>query len=100
MTVPSLFDHARTTDPDTCRDAVPADVGPECARVLQVIRDYGGATRGQVASHLGADPSCVSRRITDLRQAGLVADSGERARGLAGRRQIVWVPAVATERVT
>jgi len=100
VTHPTLFDHVRTGDPDTSRDAVPDDVGPECARVLRVIRDYRGATRSQVASQLGADPSCVSRRITDLRQAGLVKDSGERSPGKRRKPQIVWVPAGETERAS
>lgn len=85
----------RRSDPQTSRDAAasltPEALGREQGRVLRAISMHAGeAIRDQVAMYLSADRSCVSRRITDLRDLGLVEDSGRTRPGPSGRQQTVW----------
>jgi len=85
----------RHADPVTSRAAAesltPEALGKEQGRVLRAISMHAGeANRDQVASYLSADRSCVSRRITDLRDSGLVEDTGRTRPGPTGRQQTVW----------
>jgi len=85
----------RATGPATSRQAAeslsPEALGREQGRVLKAIwMLQGEAIRDQVATHLSADRSCVSRRITDLRDGGLVVDTGRTRPGPSGRQQIIW----------
>lgn len=65
----------------------------ELGDVHSVIRRAGdrGATCADVLRARGGDRANTSRRIADLREAGLVVASGEKRPGPSGRRQIVWV---------
>lgn len=102
----SLFDaieHVRATDPDTSRDAalsIRECVGDQCRLVLTSLleaerRSGRGATAHEIVMRLaytGRAPqqSVVARRLTDLRNAGLIEDTGERRPGGSGRNLIVW----------
>lgn len=91
-----IFATARMSDPATSHAAAAsldaATLGRQKQRVLDAVRTFGGrATREQVAQHLGADRSCVSRRITDLVRDGHLEDSGDTAPGWSGRAQTVWM---------
>lgn len=63
------------------------------ARVLSVISDAGprGAIGDDVAEHLDLLVYQVRARISELRAAGLIADSGRRRDGVSGRSGVVWV---------
>lgn len=104
MNPPTLFDglHARPGDPETAKDAAEAIrpvLAPECARVLESLKHYAhGATAWQIVRDLAdfgvhRDQNVVARRLTDLRDAGLVVDSGVRRPGRSGRSLIVWTVA-------
>lgn len=94
----------RQRDPHTSVAAAhsldPATMHVELRRVMAVIEVAGehGATAGEVTAALQAQGvdrqrGCVARRVTDLRQGGLVRDSG-RVRRLprrGARDEIVWV---------
>lgn len=103
MTAPTLFDdqlRVRHVDPVTSASAAesirPA-LGAECARVLEAIRERGTATQWEIRQHLASqgverDGNCIARRCTDLRDAGLIAETGECRPGRSGRQQTVWGP--------
>jgi hypothetical protein len=99
--------HVRATDPDTSRDAalaIEARLNPQCARVYRAITEIDSRNGGQGAtSHdivlrlaYGSEPvpdqNVIARRCTDLRDAGLVSDLGDRRMGGRGQPLIVWMP--------
>lgn len=102
MNAPTLFDglHVRADDPDTSRaaaDSIRPVLGLECQRVLDVVKldSWGGATAWEVVRNLALhgierDQNVVARRLSDLRDAGLVVDSGLRRPGRSSRLLIVW----------
>lgn len=90
----SLFDAppttgtARKADRQTSRDAAKAkDPGPDQMRCLDALRINGGVgsidTVCQHFARIGVwrDRGPLSRRLTDLADAGLIVDSGEVERG-------------------
>lgn len=97
----TLFElgHSRPTDPQTSKDAavsmLPA-AKRECALVLETVRARNGqATAWEVRCDLATrgyerDQNCIARRLTDLRDEGLIEDSGQRRTGRSNRLQIVW----------
>jgi hypothetical protein len=94
-----LFAHparVRSSDPDTSQEAAdsldPRALGARCQELFHLIDHYGGLTTHQLVAITGYDRGNTARRITDLRQAGWIVDSGRRALGPTGRRSIVWVP--------
>ena len=103
MTAETLFDdqlRVRASDPDTSRaaaESIKPVLGAECSRVLAAVESRGsmGATAYEALLVLERDgrrrqQSVVSRRLTDLRDAGLLRDSGCRRPGMTGRWLIVW----------
>jgi hypothetical protein len=72
----------------------PVRLGGQLADVLDVLRRAGcsGATRDEIYSELAwrGDRSVLSRRFTDLVQAGLALDIGRTRPGASGRQQVVW----------
>jgi hypothetical protein len=99
----TLFDPAnaaRTSDPPTSHAAArqldPSKVEASCNRYLRVIAaaKERGATRDDVADAVdarGAEDRALSRRLTDLHQAGLIEASGRTRPSHSQREQIVWV---------
>lgn len=94
--------HARGDDPDTAKQAAEAIrpvLGNECKLVLGAVRERGGsATAYEVVlvlrmAGIERQQNCVARRLRDLADAGLVADSGARRHGSSGRELIVWAMA-------
>ena len=87
---------SRRNAPDTSRQAADA-VAPFAssirARVLAVISDSGpsGSIGDDVAEHLDLLVYQVRARISELRAAGLIADSERRRIGVSGRSGVVWV---------
>jgi hypothetical protein len=97
---PSLFDTspaARVTDPPTSWAAdheVRSDtvkLGRQLTDALRVIAQAGehGTTTFAVAAELSRESGRTARRITDLKQAGLVEETGEEIRVETGRLQRV-----------
>jgi hypothetical protein len=86
----------RNTDPDTSQDAAESlgerALGARCQELFALIEHYGGLTTHQLVNLTGYDRGNTARRITDLRQAGWIRDSGDRLTGPTGRHSIVWVP--------
>jgi hypothetical protein len=97
----SLFDgHARASDPATSHEAAPDGVhlSRQCGLVLDAVETLHhwhsrGATAWEVVSYLndGTQQSVAARRLTDLRDLGLVVEGGSRP-GMTGRRLIAWYP--------
>lgn len=50
----------------------------------------GPATADEVAGYLGASVLAIRPRFTELAQAGLIVDTGERRRNDSGRMAKVW----------
>ena len=87
---------ARSTDPDTSHEAAEGSQGREDlgVTVLRALEETGpdGMTSDEVAMALGILDQpylCWWRRITDLIDNGMAADTGNRRPGLSGRRQRV-----------
>jgi hypothetical protein len=99
-----FFAHARDTDPDTSHkgaEDVRPRLGKQCARWLSVLRDYEdkrgeGATAWDLIRwqwngvDLMPQQNVVARRLTDLRDLGLIYDTGGRRKGGHGSQLIVW----------
>jgi len=71
------------------------------ARVLCAVREAelsGGLTADECADRLGETEFSVRPRLTELKIAGLVRDSGLRRRNRSGLKAIVWEPAPGPER--
>lgn len=92
---PTLFDAmARRGDPDTSRCAA-ADALPNAdthrARVLATLREHAaGLTDFELADLLGLQQTSAGKRRGELRDRGLVEDSGYRRPAPSGSLAIVW----------
>lgn len=62
-------------------------------RVYDVIASYGsdGMTTDEIEGYLNLAHQTVSPRVLELRQDGLLKDSGEKRKTISGRKAIVWV---------
>jgi hypothetical protein len=83
---------------DTSKEAADA-MQPHCGRLqadaLAAIREAGedGHTADEVVDRRGGNRWSIQPRISELRQMGLVVDSGRRRQNVTGKRAIVWVAA-------
>jgi len=61
--------------------------------VLLAIRERGalGLTSHELAVRLGLERASVQPRTSELREMGLIRDSGQRRRNPNGKRAIAWV---------
>lgn len=64
-------------------------LGNRCATVLQAILDLGPCTQKDVKNHLGWEINKVTGRFTNLKDLGIIRDSG-RKKMCEGREAIVW----------
>ena len=86
---------ARRSDPETSRLAAES-MAPaaeiHCQRILQYLRRIGtiNATKDEVGQAVGLDDVQAARRLSDLKDAGLVEDSGERRPSKSGHPCIAW----------
>lgn len=95
--LPILFPapSTRRTDPATSHQAA-ADTAPLADTnrqlALRLLRaNPGGLTDYELAALSGLQQNSVGKRRGELRDAGLVEDSGRRRPGPSGSRCIVWV---------
>jgi DNA-binding transcriptional ArsR family regulator len=86
---------ANATDSSQAAAAMIAEHAPALReRILLFIRERGeqGATNEEIADALGLRPNSETGRATELKDAGLIRDSGRRRRARSGVRVIIWVP--------
>jgi hypothetical protein len=86
----------RHTDPETSRAAATdaaANAHTHRNRVLVALRDAGadGLTDFELADRLGLQQTSAGKRRGELRDAGLVVDSGRKRPAPSGSAAIVWV---------
>jgi predicted ArsR family transcriptional regulator len=92
----SIFDSApaaRRTDPRTSHEAAASakDLQARHHRIiLACLRDHGPASKDRIASLTNLTGTQVARRTTELERAGLIRDTGDKARSTAGRAERVW----------
>ena len=97
-TQPSLFAHARRTDPQTSHDAASSvrRIRESQADVLTVIRKYGPISdEGMIHAYrvMGLpwqSESGLRTRRSELVALGVVGDSGERMRTASNRQTVLW----------
>lgn len=81
---------------DTSREAAEAiemSVGHLQRIALRAIRSAGsrGLTTNELASVVRIDRDSIQPRTSELRERGLIRDSGARRRNATGKNAIVWV---------
>ena len=88
--------NVRRTDPETSVDAAfdhPATRRGDQERVRAALRTAGaaGLTDYELAAVLERQQNSAGKRRGELRDAGLVCDSGRRRPAPSGSRAIVWI---------
>lgn len=111
MTEPHML--ARTSDPDTSHDAAAiAALSPSSREIkqaiLRLLRSEGPRTAFELRELYDRNafaegwppcqPNTINRRVSDLANAGLVADTGVRRPTPDRRPAIVWRALTTTER--
>ncbi len=85
--------HARVDDPGTSHtgaQSVKRRAQYIAARVLRSLKVHGPANFSALADRLHLEPSQVWRRLSDLKNQGLIEPTNETAPGLSGRPQTIW----------
>lgn len=85
--------HARDSDIDTSYWA--AESAEEMARVhkaivLEALKKYGPMTSQEITYVTDLDHAQTWRRVSDLKNAGLIVDTGERRLNSSKRKAAVW----------
>lgn len=88
---------ARSTDPVTSHEAASEAEGSGRARIqrdrcLASVLDCPGRTAAEVAAATGLERHAPSRRLPELRDAGLIANGRARICKVTGRLSITWFP--------
>ena len=85
---------ARRTDPQTSHDAAASMREPSKGLRAELLAAYrsrpAGLTMDEAAAIAGIPTWGASKRISELRAAGLIVDSGEVRAGASGRMQTVY----------
>ena len=87
-------EHARSRDPETSKDAAESmiETAPGlCGCILRSMKERGPGTFTTIASRMGLPPAQVWKRLSDLKRAGLIENTGKTLIGPSWRRQTVWV---------
>lgn len=83
----------RDSIPDTQRaayeDAQASAASLREAVVTVLTKNARGLTADEIALRLGSTPFAIRPRVTELKQAGRVVDTGARRSNLSGRSAIV-----------
>ena len=81
----------RRTDPDTSREAAAPDRARDRDRAYAALsRAVDGLTDFELAAAIGRQQTSAGKRRGELRDAGLVVDSGVRRPAPSGSSAIVW----------
>jgi hypothetical protein len=89
---PGAFTRARTTDPDTSHLAAAPDRARDHDRAYALLRMAAdGLTDFELGNLMSRQQTSAGKRRGELRDAGLVRDSGQRRRAPSGSMAIVWV---------
>jgi predicted ArsR family transcriptional regulator len=93
---------ARTADPPTSHAAASAIersgiAAAHRARCLAAVRQSPGQTAAEIARVVGLERHAPSRRLPELRDAGLVVNGPIRICTVKGRRSLTWIPAQETQ---
>lgn len=91
---PTLGTHRKADRPTSVAAARSVQPGPDQQRCLEAFIN-GTATIDSVCEHfevlgIRRDRGSLSRRLTDLADAGFIRDSGEVVRGSRSRDVTVW----------
>lgn len=94
LTLTDYLRHVRRTDPDTSHHAARATRGnapTNRAIALDTLRRFpAGLTDFELAEITGLQQTSIGKRRGELRDAGLVRDSGQRRPSPSGSPSIVW----------
>ena len=85
--------HAHMDDIETSFDAAESIEGTAAAHkalVFKTLKKIGPLSSEQIAKVTGLTPLQVMKRVSDLRDGGMVLDSGERRPTVSGRNAAVW----------
>ena len=88
-----LFDRSRQQDPETSRIAAAAAAAASaCQREAcrRMVEQVPGLTAAEIAERLGIERHVPSRRLPELRAAGLVANDGQRVCRVTGHMSLTW----------
>lgn len=87
-------EHARVTDPETSMIAAQSMITGSfvhAAEIVLTLEQAGHALAAhEIAGRCELDAHQISRRLIDLRRAGVIQDSGERAKTPSGRASVRW----------
>ena len=89
---------ARNTDPFTSHEAAHDTEASGCAsahrnRCLDEVLKHPGETAAEIAVAVGLERHAPSRRLPELRDAGLVINGPARVCRVKGRMSLTWLPA-------
>lgn len=57
---------------------------------FNMLREHGPMTADEVAKALNLSVLTIRPRVSELRNAGRIADTGERRKNISGRNAAVW----------
>ena len=83
----------RVMDPDTSREAAESVKDLRSRHhtiILAGLEKFGLMTSEEISSRTGLDYWAVARRMSELREAGLVIQTEEKRRNKSGRKAVVW----------
>jgi hypothetical protein len=90
---------ARSTDPHTSHDAAEAVTSGKAqahrALALREVRALPGQTSGELAAVAGLERHEAARRLSDLKNAGLVLQGAPRRCSALGTTCVTWWPVQA-----
>ena len=88
---------ARRTDPETSHIAAEeAEICGTAAKqremCFQEVRRLPGQTAAEIGAQLGLERHAPSRRLPELRRAGLIVNGKARKCGIQARQSLTWWP--------
>jgi predicted ArsR family transcriptional regulator len=88
---------ARREDPATSLEAAQdveatGKASDQRSLCLERVRRYPGETAAEIAAALHIERHIPSRRLPELREAGLVKNGAVRVCGVMGRKSMTWIP--------
>lgn len=90
---PNAPGHRNVDTSVAAADALAPDLGRLQRMAIGAIRDAGthGLTANELAAQLAMDRCSVQPRTSELRNKGLIRDSGQRRPNTTGKMAIVWI---------